>query len=427
MSRVFPVLVVSILLSLVILSSTTLVVDDAPSQTVYSGLNFPVAFTFAHDGRMFFNEKNTGNVRVIASNGTVLTQPFGNLGPLPPTTAGSEEGLLGLALDPNFDTNHYLYVYWTYWDGAQKHVRITRFTDAGNLGTSETNIFDFVDPNPGPTNHNGGYIKFGLDGTLYATVGDFCSWDCSGIPLAQDKTNYAGKILRMNPDGSVPFNNPFSGSLIYAYGFRNGIGLDFNSTGGLIATMAGPDCCDRIFFVNSGANLGWPNCGTRSHVACSPPYTPSLYQWGSTVTPTGIAYSSSDRVLYFGEFNTGNFMQLALTTGGTFSQLNTVASGFSGGVIAVERGPDGRIWFSTPSDILAYTLSETKGERTTTQTCMRPPNHPSPATPAQRLPNSLARWSRLLYWFQWLRQFRIPSLNALVRENVSLESQQIVT
>lgn len=397
MPRVFPVLVVSVLLSLVILSSTTLVVDDAPFQTVYSGLNFPVAFTFAHDRRMFFNEKNTGNVRVTASNGSILRQPFANLGPLPPNVAGSEEGLLGLALDPNFDTNHYLYVYWTYWDGARKHVRITRFTDSGNVGTREIIIFDFVDPNPGPTNHNGGYIKFGLDGKLYAAVGDFCSWDCSGIPLAQDKTNYAGKILRMNSDGSVPSDNPFSGSLVYAYGFRNGIGLGFNSTGGLIATMVGPDCCDRIFFVDPGANLGWPNCGTSSHVTCSPPYTPSLYQWGSTVTPTGIAYSS-DRVLYFGEYGTGDLTQLILTTGGMVSQSNAVGSGFSGGVIAVEKGPDGRIWFSTPSDILAYTVPET-AIMLTTRTSIRPPNQPSLATPAQRLQNSLARWSRLFYLF----------------------------
>jgi glucose/arabinose dehydrogenase len=259
-------------------------------------------------------------------------------------------------LDPHFNVNNYVYAYWTYYNRTNyKHSIISRFTAQANIGTARTDIFDFTDPNgaqppSGPTNHNGGYIKFGPDGKLYVEVGDFCSWDCLGKSLVQDRNTYAGKILRINPDGSVPSDNPF-GSLVYAYGYRNGFGMDFSSTGKLIATMAGPDCCDRIFFVNGGANFGWPICGIDSQPTCSSPYTPSVYQWSTpTVTPTGIAYSTNSSVLYFGEFNTGNLMQLILTSTGTVSELNTMTT-FPSGILAVERGLDGLIYFSTPDAI----------------------------------------------------------------------------
>ena len=325
-------------------------------QAVYSGLNFPVAFTFLQDGRVFFNEKNTGNTRVIAPNGTLLSKPFATLGPLPPSVVGTEQGLLGIALDPNFGANNYVYVYWTFYSGTFKHSIISRFTAAANnTGVGRTDIFDFTDPNhtqppSGPTNHNGGYIKFGPDGKLYVEIGDFCSWDCLGTPLAQNLGTYAGKILRINPNGSVPTDNPF-GSLVYVYGYRNGVGMDFSPTGKLIATMAGPNCCDRIFFVNSSANFGWPNCGTTSQPTCSSPYTPSLYQFATpTVTPTGIAYSTIPSILYFGEFNTGNLMQLTLTSTGTVANISTAAT-VGSGILAVERGLDGLIYFSTPDTI----------------------------------------------------------------------------
>ena len=185
---------------------------------------------------------------------------------------------------------------------------------------------------------------------MYVELGDFCSWDCLGHPLAQDLTTYAGKILRMNPDGSVPSDNPFS-SLVYAYGYRNGFGMDFSPSGKLIATMAGPSCCDRIFFANAGDNFGWPNCGTTSQPTCSsPPYQPSIYQWGPTVTPTGIAYSNNPNILYFGESNTGNLMRLILTSTGSVAQLDTIATAPSG-ILAVERAPSGFIYFSTPDTI----------------------------------------------------------------------------
>ena len=192
-------------------------------------------------------------------------------------------------------------------------------------------------------------MKFGPDGKLYFEVGDFCSWDCLSTPLAQHLDTYAGKILRMNSDGSVPSDNPKIGDsqhrLIWAYGYRNGFGMDFNSSGKLIATMAGPGCCDRIFFVSNSSNFGWPNCGVDSQPSCSA-YTRLLFETGPTVTPTGITwYSSNPGILYFGEFNTGNLMQLTIPPSGP-GVVSVVFSAGSG-ILAVEKALNGSIYFST--------------------------------------------------------------------------------
>ncbi|MGA8904864.1 MAG: PQQ-dependent sugar dehydrogenase [Candidatus Bathyarchaeia archaeon] len=360
------ILIVAVLLSLSFQSFGSVTVKASPPiETMYSSLSFPVAFTFAPDGRIFYNEKDTGSIRIIQS-GAVLPAPFAHVGPLP-GVSGTEEGLLGIVLDPNFITNHYAYVYWTYFNATYKQVKITRWTDSGNIGGNPHDILNFTDPNPlnhqpevgGPTNHNGGYMKFGPDGKLYVEVGDFCSWDCLSTPLAQHLDTYAGKILRMNPDGSVPSDNPTIGDsqhqLIWAYGYRNGFGMDFSPSGKLIATMAGPDCCDRILYVTQGSNFGWPICGTDSQPVCSSQY-PSIWVSGttSTVTPTGIAYSLNPNILYFGDDETGTLRQLVLTPSGTLAQLNTIATGF-GSIIAVERAPDGKIWFSTTDTIYRFT------------------------------------------------------------------------
>ena len=136
---------------------------------VYTGLNGIVAFRFAPDGRIFFNEQGTGRIRII-QNGVLQPTPFATL---TVSTAGPEQGLLGIELDPDFTLNNYVYVYSTYSDGTFYHGRITRFTANGNTGINPVNLFDVTDPTPQTTNHNGGYLKFGPDGKLYVQVGEF--------------------------------------------------------------------------------------------------------------------------------------------------------------------------------------------------------------------------------------------------------------
>ncbi|TMI28982.1 PQQ-dependent sugar dehydrogenase, partial [Candidatus Bathyarchaeota archaeon] len=145
---------------------------SSPVTTILTGLSFPVSLRFAPDGRIFFNEKNTGNIRIIQQNGTLLSTPFATISPI---FTDSESGLLGIALDPSFTSNRFLYVYYTYRDSqSYTHGHIVRYTAAGNRGTSPANVSDVVSAAPNaPPYHNGGYIKFGPDGKLYTQVGEF--------------------------------------------------------------------------------------------------------------------------------------------------------------------------------------------------------------------------------------------------------------
>jgi len=309
---------------------------------VFQNLEFPVALAFAPDGRIFFNEKNTGNIRVIQT-GAILPTPFATVN----IASYGEQGLLGITLDPNYATNGFLYVYYTYSDGTLYHGRITRFTAKGNTGTSPTHLFDVTDPSPQSTNHNGGYLKFGPDRKLYVEVGEFANSQSS-----QDLTTYAGKILRMNPDGSVPADNPFPGSLVYAYGIRNSFGMDFYpNTHMLIETEAGPST-DEINIIKAGANYGWPTC---AGVCNDSTYEDPIVTFNPATTPTGIAYASLG-TFYFGEWNTGALKRLQLTPEGKVLSVDQVfaLSNSGAGIIAVERGPDGNIYFSTPTTIFRF-------------------------------------------------------------------------
>ena len=323
-------------------------------EVLFKNLDFPDALAFAPDGRIFFNEKNTGNIRVI-QKGVLQSSPFATLR----ISNNGEQGLLGIALDPSFARNGFVYVYYTYLDGSLYHGRITRFTAAGNTGTNPVHLFDVTDPTPQSTNHDGGYLKFGPDGKLYVQVGEFA------VPsLSQDLSSNAGKILRMNPDGSAPTNNPFKGSLVYAYGIRNAFGMDFDpNTHMLIETEAGPST-DEINIITAGANYGWPMC---TGVCSNPAYADPIITFNPATTPTGIAYGSPN-TFYFGEWNTGELKRLELTPDAGVRSVDQVfaLNTPAGGIVAVERGPDGNIYFSTTNAIYIYRLESRQTQTSTT-------------------------------------------------------------
>src|SRR5207245_7075106 len=158
-------------------------------------------------------------------------------------------GLLGMALEPAFPSNTYAYLYSTYRDCQfYTHGHIVRYTASGNTGTSARDIFEVTSSAPNTVYHNGGYIKFGPDGKLYAMVGELHQGQ-----QAQNQSSMTGKMLRMNSDGSVPSDNPIAGSLDYAWGIRNSFGFDFDSSNNrLIATMAGPSSDDKILIIVKG-------------------------------------------------------------------------------------------------------------------------------------------------------------------------------
>jgi hypothetical protein len=317
----------------------------SPVNVLLTGLNFPVSLKFAPDGRIFYTEKDTGNIRIIQQSGTLLPAPFATIGSIIIT---GETGLLGIALDPAFSSNNYVYVYYTYRD-SQSFTRghIVRYTANSNTGTSPKDIFDVTSSAPNTVYHNGGYIKFGPDGKLYAMVGEFHQ-----DQQAQNQTSMTGKMLRMNPDGSAPIDNPTPGSLDYASGIRNSFGFDFDSSNNrLIATMAGPSSDDKILVIVKGGNYGWPTCLA---ICNDPRFVDPIVDFYQIVTPTGIAAVAPNSYI-FGEWNTGNLVQLQLNATGSVLSMTQLYTA-PGGIIAVEGGPNNKLYFTTPDTIYTYNL-----------------------------------------------------------------------
>ena len=254
-------------------------------ESVAENLQIPWEIAFAPDGRIFFTER-TGSLRVI-EHGRLLEEPALKL-----DVADSEGGLLGLALDPNFTKNHHIYLYYTYSDFLSKYNRVSRFNEANNNLSDETILIDKIPASP---IHDGGRIRFGPDGKLYITTGD-----SSNGQLAQDLNSLAGKILRINPDGSIPVDNPFENSPVYSYGHRNPQGIDWDPTTGiLVESEHGPSgekgfAHDEINIIRPGANYGWPEVvGEQT----DPKYESPLYQTGTaTWAPSGSSFYNSDKI-----------------------------------------------------------------------------------------------------------------------------------
>ncbi|NOG51533.1 MAG: hypothetical protein HND48_20500 [Chloroflexi bacterium] len=197
--------------------------DPLPSFTeeIYAdGLSSPTAMAWAPDGRLFIAEKG-GDVRVVSAAGVLLPTPFVTL----TVDSAGERGLIGIALDPDFANNGYVYLHFTEPadNGNPPRGRINRYTAAGDVSApgSKQNIV-FLDYSSGATNHNGGAIHFGTDGKLYIGVGDTANGANS-----QSMTTRHGKLLRYNSDGTIPTDNPFYGTAtgenrsIWALGLRN--------------------------------------------------------------------------------------------------------------------------------------------------------------------------------------------------------------
>lgn len=219
------------------------------SLIIGSGLNGPSGFEVAPDGRIFVLER-TGTVKIF-KNGQVLAQPFIEL----PSIASGDRGLIGIAFDPDFTTNHYVYFYYTALDKLNYLVRV----DASGDVATETPHILFQTTFPSELLHVGGSIRFGNDGKMYFAVGDN-----GNPPLSQQLDNPHGKIHRINKDGTIPEDNPFyntPGALksIWAYGFRNPWRFQFDAaTGSLYGGDVGDYTWEEVNKIEKGKNYGWP-------------------------------------------------------------------------------------------------------------------------------------------------------------------------
>ncbi len=227
--------------------------DGYAVQTVAGGLNRPTRIAASPDGRIFIAQQD-GQVRVVR-DGALLTQPFATVS----TLTGGERGLTGLALDPGFPSAPYVYLYYTV-AGPPPRNRVSRFTARGDLAFpgSETVLVD-LDPLGAPEYHNGGALRFGPDGRLYIATGD-----AGSAPNAQRMDSRHGKLLRLNPDGSIPPDNPFAATAtganraIWALGLRNPFSMAFDNAGRLFINDVGNAAWEEINEGLAGANYGWP-------------------------------------------------------------------------------------------------------------------------------------------------------------------------
>lgn len=244
-------------------------------------LNVPWEMDIASDGRIFFTER-PGVIRVIDQKGVLLDEPV--LQFQPPFISQSEGGLLGLILDPNFEHNHYLYVYHSYQEGNEIRNRVLRLIEKKNKAVVDRVLIDHL---PGASYHNGGRIKIGPDGYLYITTGERYK-----PPLAQDLNNLGGKILRITLEGEIPKDNPFPGSPVYSWGHRNPQGLAWHpETNRLYASEHGQSAHDEINVIEAGANYGWPLIqGDETSKENPDLKRPILHSGKQTWAPSGITF-----------------------------------------------------------------------------------------------------------------------------------------
>ncbi len=258
------------LLILWILKSAAQTFPPGFSQIKIATVYFPTSFAFAPDGRIFVCEKG-GKVKVI-KNGVILGIPFLQV----PVDMLNERGLSSIAFDPDFTTNHYIYIYYT-TASAPIRNRLSRFTANGDLAVagSEVVIKDF-DPCVNSI-HNSGAMVFGTDGTLYLSVGND-----NVNSYSQDINNLKGKILRINKDFSVPPGNPFTGSeeakRIWSLGLRNPWTMSVKpGTNKIFVNEVGEGSWEEINDATTGGkNFGWP--GSQG-MTSNPAYTSPLHTY----------------------------------------------------------------------------------------------------------------------------------------------------
>lgn len=321
-------------------------------EVVARGLETPWAISFAPDGRTFLSER-PGRIRIV-KDGKLEREPWMTLD----VAETGEAGLLGLTADPNFAQNRFVYAAYTYRSAAgDLQNRLVRLRDnpSTGKGTFDKVLLDGVAAN---RFHDGGRVKFGPDGKLYWAMGD-----AQNTSRAQDLSSPNGKILRLNPDGTIPSDNPFPNSPIYSYGHRNPQGLAWQpGTGRLYATEHGPSalqgcCLDEVNFIEAGKNYGWPlirgdqrrdgmvapvlHSGERETWAPAGATFVTRGPWGGSLLFTGLR----GQALYQLILDSGNPTKVASfgrLFGGQFGRLRDVVEGPDRALYILTSNRDGR-------------------------------------------------------------------------------------
>jgi glucose/arabinose dehydrogenase len=324
---------------------------------VKTGLAGPSGFTFGPRGRIWYLERFSGRVRIL-NRATGFERTFFHISNV---NGDGERGALGIALHPDYPAKPFVYVYVTRSQGGKLRNELIRIRSDKGKGAGFKVLL--ASPVGAATNHNGGRIAFGPDGKLWVVDGE------NADPRnSQDRShNLMGKVLRVNPDGSIPADNPF-GSPIWSYGLRNSFGFAFDPrTGRLWETENGPACNDEINLIMRGGNFAWgpnaqcpgsPSPADTNQDGPTPRRFPKQL-FASTIGITGTAFcercglsNGTEGDLLFGAVNDGVVRAL---------DLNDPRSGFDAGpralvtapsgIHSMEVGPSGSIYFSGPDGI----------------------------------------------------------------------------
>lgn len=318
------------------------------TETQIAGLTNPTAFDIAPDGRIFVCQQ-TGELRVI-KNGALLATPFLDL----PVDSAGERGLLGIAFDPDFQTNHFIYVYYTV-TASPRHNRVSRFTANGDVAASGSEVIILELENlSSATNHNGGAIHFGPDGKLYIAVGDNANSSNS-----QTLNNRLGKMLRINSDGTIPADNPFFNTAsgvnrsIWALGLRNPFTFAFQpGTSRMFINDVGQNAWEEINDGIAGSNYGWP---TTEGPTTNPAFRSPLFSYGHGNGPTtgcaiaGGAFYNPATVQFPASF-AGKYFFADLCSGWirVLNPTDNTAEGFATGIaqpVDLKVSNDGSLYY----------------------------------------------------------------------------------
>lgn len=327
----------------------------ATIETLLPNMVNPIAMAFDPAGRLFYTEKTTGNVRLY-ENGTLQNNPVITFSVI----SSGEQGLLGIAIDPDFNTNRYIYVFYT-CNCTPRENRVVRFQENAGVGTNPVTVF--TSPNDtGASNHNGGNIHFGQDGKLYISLGD----DGCCPQYSQNVTVKQGKMHRINGDGTIPTDNPVftqTGALpsLFAMGLRNSFDFDVdpyttpNPWPRIFASENGPGCDDEMNRVEGGYNYGW-----RSGYPCDDPNPSPTYNTIAPLwylndaecceAPTGLEVYRGNQIpqwtghIFMATYN-NSAMRHMYPSGDrqTLTAVNII-QGVSVGT-DIESGPDGALWY----------------------------------------------------------------------------------
>lgn len=247
-------------------------------EIIAENLNVPWAIAISDENALYFTER-PGTIRVI-KNGKLIPQPVFTFADS--FVSEGENGLLGIALDPNFTRNRFIYALHTYKENNQYYNRVVRLHEYNNRAIIDNIIIDKI---PASINHSGGRIKIGPDQKLYITTGD-----ADQPELAQDPNSLAGKILRIELDGSIPADNPIPHSPVYSLGFRNPQGITWDANNVIYATDHGPIAHDEINKIQPGGNYGWPLVIGNQESSLIKTSKPLFDSGDDTFAPSGIAF-----------------------------------------------------------------------------------------------------------------------------------------